>query len=159
MRRTERLNVMLRIFRALRAFDTSLDQLDDASASALRVGRTDLRALVLVSRHGRLGAGRVARALGLTSGAFTTLLDRMERRGLLRRVRDTQDRRRVMVYMTGEGRRCESDLFERFRREAARSLGRRSIRELERIEEFLLSARLVADQERSRIERRDPPLP
>ena len=48
--------------------------------------------------------GRLANWLGLSSGAMTNRLDRMEERGLIRRLPDPDDRRGVLVELTAEGR-------------------------------------------------------
>lgn len=47
--------------------------------------------------HGKVTAGRLADLTGLTTGAITHILDRLEKRGIVERVRDTEDRRRVFV--------------------------------------------------------------
>ena len=49
--------------------------------------------------------GKLAKRLGLSSGAMTNRLDNMERRGVIRRIDDPDDRRGVIVELTDEGRR------------------------------------------------------
>jgi DNA-binding MarR family transcriptional regulator len=56
-------------------------------------------------------AGRLAERAQLSPGAMTALLDRLERRGLARRTRDTKDRRRVLVEVTPELRQMASELY------------------------------------------------
>lgn len=51
----------------------------------------------------RLSAGELADELGLSSGAMTNRLDRLEQAGLVRRVPDPADRRGVLVEPTEEG--------------------------------------------------------
>ncbi|MER6046874.1 helix-turn-helix domain-containing protein [Streptomyces sp. NPDC001793] len=62
---------------------------------------TDLRALIALLDAARSGeeltAGRLGARLGLNSAGTTALVDRLERLGHLRRVRDTRDRRRVLL--------------------------------------------------------------
>lgn len=58
---------------------------------------TDWRAWDLVMRHGPLTAGQLARLTGLTPGAATGLIDRLAQAGVVRRVPDANDRRKVMV--------------------------------------------------------------
>ncbi len=148
----ERAGLMLRIARELRALLASLDRLDQAAAGALAISRNDLRALALVARLGSLPAGRLARQLRLTSGAVTTLLDRMEDKGLMQRVADPRDRRRVVVMLSLEGGHRERELFAPLTRESAKWLARRPSRDLAVIEEFLSHARSAADTARARIE-------
>ncbi|MFG3118587.1 MarR family winged helix-turn-helix transcriptional regulator [Streptomyces sp. NPDC048197] len=62
---------------------------------------TDLRALISLLDAARAGVpstpGRLGAHLGLNSAGTTALVDRLERLGLIRRVRDTEDRRRVLL--------------------------------------------------------------
>lgn len=62
---------------------------------------TDVQALsVLAMAGGHLGAGELARALELSSGATTRLIDRLERVGHVARSTDPDDRRRRVVAIT-----------------------------------------------------------
>jgi DNA-binding MarR family transcriptional regulator len=54
----------------------------------------------VLSQQGPMTAGQLAQHTGLSSGAMTTALDRLESAGYARRVRDEQDRRRVVVELT-----------------------------------------------------------
>ena len=51
----------------------------------------------------RLSAGHLAESMGLSSGAMTNRLDRLEQAGLVRRVDDPNDRRAVLVEPTEQG--------------------------------------------------------
>src|SRR5687767_15738873 len=59
---------------------------------------TDLESLDLLRRLGPMTAGRLAELTGLTTGAITGMIDRLERRGYARREADPSDRRRVIVH-------------------------------------------------------------
>jgi DNA-binding MarR family transcriptional regulator len=76
------------------------DRFDQAVGDALALNRTDLRCVDLLVLQGSVTAGRLADATGLSTGAMTAVLDRLEQAGLARRVRDTVDRRRVLVEAT-----------------------------------------------------------
>jgi DNA-binding MarR family transcriptional regulator len=73
---------------------------DNLAAERLGVNRTDLNCLDIIQRVGSVTAGQLAAESGLTTGAVTAVLDRLERAGYVRRVRDDVDRRRVMVEVT-----------------------------------------------------------
>ena len=67
---------------------------------ARRVGlnATDTRCLELIARAGEaVTAGDLGKATGLTTGAVTGILDRLEQAGMVERVRDSVDRRKVLV--------------------------------------------------------------
>ncbi|MEU3459295.1 MarR family transcriptional regulator [Streptomyces sp. NPDC006733] len=65
---------------------------------------TDLRALISLLDAARAGIpatpGRLGAHLGLNSAGTTALIDRLERLGHVRRARDEQDRRRVLLEVT-----------------------------------------------------------
>src|SRR5262252_10374992 len=84
----------------LRALSTEIDRLDQAAADRYGLNRTDMRALDIVGRAGPLAPTDLARLLGFTTGGVTTVLDRLERAGYIRRLADPTDRRRQVVQIT-----------------------------------------------------------
>jgi DNA-binding MarR family transcriptional regulator len=72
-----------------------------AAADAVGLGATDYQALNLLDLEGPLSGGELARRLGLTTGATTRLIDRLEAADVARRVPDPDDRRRIAVEATG----------------------------------------------------------
>ena len=76
------------------------DAMDQAAAEFLGIHRTDSRLLDVLQMDGRMSAGELARAGHLSPAAVTAALDRLERAGYVRRLRDEQDRRRVLVEVT-----------------------------------------------------------
>jgi DNA-binding MarR family transcriptional regulator len=60
---------------------------------------TDFECLDVLDWTGPITAGELARRVGITSGAVTGVIDRLERGGWVRRVADRSDRRRVIVEM------------------------------------------------------------
>jgi DNA-binding MarR family transcriptional regulator len=67
-------------------------------------GLTGPQALILKAlQNGSLSAGELANRVSLSQGTLTDILNRLEQRGMLMRIRDTQDRRRVLVSMTEAG--------------------------------------------------------
>jgi DNA-binding MarR family transcriptional regulator len=77
--------------------------------SLIAAGRSDFGVLRVLSRGGPCPVSEVGRELHLTSGAVTTAIDRVERRGWVTRRRGPGDRRRVTVNLTSAGR----EVFER----------------------------------------------
>src|SRR5437763_10548628 len=73
---------------------------DNLAAERLGVNETDLHCLNIIENSGGLTAGELAAHSGLTNGAITGVLDRLERVGFARRVSDPADRRRVQVEVT-----------------------------------------------------------
>src|SRR6516162_5914058 len=76
------------------------DAFDALAAARLGVNETDLRCLNIIENSGGLGAGELAAQSGLTAGAVTGVIDRLEKAGFAHRVPDPLDRRRVRVQVT-----------------------------------------------------------
>jgi DNA-binding MarR family transcriptional regulator len=68
-----------------------------AVASRLGINVTDLECLRLVSSGSGMTAGTIAKSSNLTTGATTTVIDRLERAGYVERKSDDRDRRKVVV--------------------------------------------------------------
>jgi DNA-binding MarR family transcriptional regulator len=99
-----------------------------ASAAAAGLHATEWYALSVLDLAGRLTSGELAERTGLTTGATTRLIDRLERGGHVRRVADPTDRRKVIIEPTGQAspdieeivgpaRRLLADVFNRYTQE------------------------------------------
>jgi DNA-binding MarR family transcriptional regulator len=100
---------------------------------------TDWRAWDLVMRHGPLTAGQLAKLTGLTPGAATGLIDRLAQAGVVRRIHDTNDRRKVLVESVqrpAEQRR-RGELFAPMLRAVEKLYGNYSSSQLETIADFM----------------------
>jgi DNA-binding MarR family transcriptional regulator len=96
---------------AARLHQNAYDRFEDAAADYFGVNRTAMRCMDVLERVGRLTPGEIATETGLTSGAVTALLDRLERVGYVRRVRDAADRRRIWVELTDKARQATADVY------------------------------------------------
>jgi DNA-binding MarR family transcriptional regulator len=137
---------------ATQAFQRSTDAFDDAVAQRLDLNRTDLRCLDWLF-DGPKTAGQLAAATGLSTAATTTLVDRLERRGLVQRIRDADDRRKVLVEMTELGWRHTNAYYLPLARDGARMLEQYTESQLRAMRDHLLAATELIDQHRSRIRR------
>ena len=110
------------------------------------VNPTDLGALCLLLLHGPAPAGRLAEFTGLTTGAITGVVDRLEKGGFVHREVDPADRRKVIV--VPDAGRVDRDLFPHFpslqRAAAPQFYDNLSIAELGLISEFLSRLTLPA---------------
>ena len=86
-------------YASLRALSTEIDRLDQAAADRFGLNRTDMRALDILG-NGPLAPSALAQRLGITTGGLTSVLDRLERAGYVRRRNDPHDRRRQVVEPT-----------------------------------------------------------
>ena len=81
---------------------------NQAVADRLGMNPTDLQCLNILSETGPVAAGRLAEETGLTTGAVTGVIDRLERAGYAWRERDPKDKRRVIVHPLPERARSQS---------------------------------------------------
>lgn len=125
---------------------------DQAVADALGLNRTDMRCLDVLEREGSVTAGRLAQATGLTSGAMTTALDRLERAGYARRVRDASDRRRVLVEATAKTQRVAERFYGEHAAASERLYRRYSETQLELLLQFVRDGREFNDGQAARVE-------
>jgi DNA-binding MarR family transcriptional regulator len=135
---------------ATQAFQRASHAFDDAVADRLGLNRTDLRCLDWLF-DGPKTAGQLAAAIGLSSAATTTLLDRLERRGLVRRVRDVVDRRKVLVEMTRDGRRQTDAFYAPLAQAGAHMLERFTDDQLSAMRDLLEAATELIERHRARL--------
>jgi DNA-binding MarR family transcriptional regulator len=88
---------MRRLMLALRRSSAAGVLHGQAIAKQVGVNPSDMECLDLILMNGPSTAGEIARHTGLTSGAVTGLIDRLERLGLVERTADANDRRKVLV--------------------------------------------------------------
>ncbi|MGY1837037.1 MarR family winged helix-turn-helix transcriptional regulator [Blastococcus sp. SYSU DS0510] len=126
----------------LRRLTVELDAVGQRFADLHGLGRTDVRALVAVMDAARRGealtAGRLGSAVGLSSASVTALVDRLERAGHLRRVRDGADRRRVTLEMSAGSMAAGAEFFGGLQRDLLAAMEGFSDDELTVVRRFLL---------------------
>jgi DNA-binding MarR family transcriptional regulator len=104
-------DLIAEVLQELRLHRDTLNLGEDSIAEQLGMHGTDARCLQILGRTGSATAGQLGRALGLTTGAVTPLLDRLERAGLVVRRRDVEDRRRIYVELTAAGQRRAAGIW------------------------------------------------
>ncbi len=90
--------------------------------------------------HGPRTAGALATAAGLSPAAITSLIDRLEERGFVRRKRSAEDRRKVLVEMGPAAEELTRRYYAPIGGEGQRALEKFSDRELEVVSRFLTDA-------------------
>lgn len=83
----------------------------EAVGELLGLSAADHRALTLISAHAPLTGSDLARHTGLTPGAITGMVDRLERGGHVRRTPDPADRRRTLIEPTHTGTQAAQAAF------------------------------------------------
>ena len=92
-----RTQLLQRLDETLRKVGAQSVLISDLVATRVGLNSTDLECLDLLYLSGVTTAGTLSRHTGLTTGATTAVIDRLERAGFVRRRRDTEDRCCVLV--------------------------------------------------------------
>jgi DNA-binding MarR family transcriptional regulator len=156
VRAESRDDVLSEVAEELRLSGVTNDIADQVVADFLGLNRTDTRCLDIIERLDGVSAGRLASEAGLSTGAVTTVLDRLERAGYARRVQDPGDRRRVLVELTPEARRELQQLYAPLADATMRQLEGYTTDEVSLVRDFLRDNRRLNEvhAERVRVRRR-----
>jgi DNA-binding MarR family transcriptional regulator len=155
-RAESREDLLTEVAEELRLSGVTHDIADQVVADYLGLNRTDTRCLDIIERLDGVSAGRLAREAGLSTGAVTTVLDRLERAGYARRVQDPGDRRRVLVELTPAARRELQELYAPLVDATMRQLEGYTTDEVSLVRDFMRDNRRLneAHAERVRARRR-----
>jgi DNA-binding MarR family transcriptional regulator len=96
----ERDDIIQAIIDKRRQMSTETIMFHQAVADTLGLHITDLKFLDLIRYYGAMPAGRLGELTGLTTGAVTGTIDRLEKAGYVRRANDPKDRRRTIIEPT-----------------------------------------------------------
>lgn len=142
---TESLGVVVRIMSLSRAF---LRQATEALAP-LELELFEYDVLSALRRQGRpygLPATGLAKETGLSSGAMTNRIDKLEERGLVSRNPDASDRRAVIVALTPDGKRAIDEAIQLRLDAADESLQGLSSKEIGNLASLLRKIRLTGTE-------------
>jgi DNA-binding MarR family transcriptional regulator len=119
-----------------------------AIADSLGMNVTDHKCAGILMRSGPITAGELAQHTGLTTGAITGVIDRLEKAGFVRRTKDANDRRRVIIEpILKQIERAIGPLFESMAQSAAELCASYSTDELAVIRDFTVRSRHMAIEE------------
>jgi DNA-binding MarR family transcriptional regulator len=85
------------VIKGLRNLGTRMVLFQQKAAHSLKVVHTDFKTADILNETGPLTAGELSKVTGLSTGSVTALVDRLEHEGFVRREKDSNDRRRVMI--------------------------------------------------------------
>src|SRR4051794_37239493 len=123
----------------------------NAAAELRGINRTDYECLHIIDAQGSTSPGRLSRLTGLSSGAISGVLDRLEDAGYIRRIVDPSDRRRVIVepVLDHADRRSDEvqDVLDELHRQIADSLKSYSARDRNVLETFAGQLMAILEQQ------------
>jgi DNA-binding MarR family transcriptional regulator len=125
---------------------------------AIRFGlsESDIETLEALMEMGASTAGRLGELTGLTSGAITRVIDRLEQAGYVRRVPDPADRRRVIVEVVPEKVAAVKSTLDRVGSASADEIGRYTDAQLTLITDFLTRMEQITRDEATSLREHSP---
>jgi DNA-binding MarR family transcriptional regulator len=131
-----------------RELNSRLIMFHHAIGERMGLSATEHKAADILRRFGPMTAGELADQTGLTTGAVTGLVDRLERNGYVKREHDKSDRRRVIIKPIVRGRYEEvQDLFEPIKGQLSELLAQYNPKEAAAIADFATkTAQLLTDE-------------
>jgi len=122
-------------------------------ADRVGINPTDLTWLAVLPQDREVTAGELAELSGLTTGAVTGLIDRLERAGFVERRRDPEDRRKVFIRQNpANGERVEPH-FARCTEQVRELWATYSDEELKLLKDFFSRSHQILHAERMRLRR------
>ena len=115
---------------------------------------SDLECLDLALLSGGATAGEFAKVTGLTTGAITGVIDRLERAGYVRREKDPADRRKVIVRARPAMTRRIAPLYDSLQREMTALWSQYDDQQLTLILDFLIKSCDLAVQEIAKLQKK-----
>ena len=109
--REQRALAIGRLSATARMQQNAVSQLEEVTAEFFGLNTTDMRCFDMIEHLGPLTAGKLAEESGLTTGAVTTVVDRLEAAGYAHRVRSSVDRRKVLITLTTEARGLAQEVY------------------------------------------------
>ncbi len=122
-----------------------------AVGEILGINVTDTACLALIFSKGLTTPSELARYTGLTSGATTAMLDRLEKAHLIERRRNPQDRRGTLIVLTNERTKEVGDIFAAGRGEIDRLTMSYTKEELELIANYFSRLVILWTKEREKL--------
>lgn len=139
---------------AMQTYQRSVQAFDDAVGRRLGLNGADLRCLDWLA-DGPKTAGQLSVATGLRPAATTALVDRLVRKGFVRRTANTEDRRQVLVEMTDEGMARTWECYAPMVEEGQRVMSALTRSELTAMRDLLVRIRELTDRHRENLKNED----
>jgi len=125
------------VLRSLRRVNLQGSFLGQSVAIRFGLSESDIETLEQLMDMGATTAGKLSEITGLTSGAVTRVIDRLEQSGYVRRIPDPTDRRRVIVEVVPDKAAAIQRTLDHFSSAGAEEIARYSEAQLNLITDFL----------------------
>src|SRR5215831_21381377 len=125
-----------------------------AVGSILGINITDMKSLDIIVIRGFASPSQLAKLTGLSTGSTTAMIDRLEKRGLIERCPNPEDRRGAIVVLTNGAAKKFPPLFESMAKAMEALVSSYSEKELDTLSDFFRKVTLLWKEEREQLQRR-----
>ncbi|MEJ5051445.1 MarR family transcriptional regulator [Chryseobacterium culicis] len=137
-------NTIQQFREASRAYSDASIFMHEAIARKAGLTSADHKYLGLILQHESITAGEISKITGLTTGAVTGLIDRLEKKDLLKRQFIKEDRRKVIIIPNIENSmKLLSPIFDELQQKTLTLISTFSEKEIETIERYFREATLI----------------
>jgi DNA-binding MarR family transcriptional regulator len=138
---------------AFRMLSTQAIMLHQAVADMLNLNITDYKCMDLIARLGPMTAGKLAEQSGLTTGAITGVVDRLEKAGYAKRTDNPNDRRSVIIELTWDKKNMKAyeEIFLPLERKIEKQASSYTSKELSLFIEFIHKTAEILHEETIRL--------
>jgi DNA-binding MarR family transcriptional regulator len=151
MTKSTKTDLKKRALMAVRDYGVNLTRFRNAMSEWAGLNVTDMECIRLLFLKGIASPTELARHTGLTSGATTAMLDRLEKAGLIERRPNPDDRRGTLIAPAKSGAEKTASWFESARKAQDELISSYSESELEIISDVFERFTKLWDQEREKI--------
>lgn len=146
-RRQQRDALLAELDRALRMMTGQSVLLSQSVAAIAGINSTDLECLDVIHTKGVASAGELAAATGLTTGAITSVIDRLEQAGYVRREADPSDRRKVLLRLQPQATQTIAALYAPLHAEMLSLWTHYNDEQISLVIDFLTKSRQTAERQ------------
>lgn len=144
MNKKQKDNIVNRFRTASRQYSDASVLMHEAIARKAGLSGADHKYLGLILQHKELTAGDISKLTGLTTGAVTGLIDRLEKKKLLKRQLTKDDRRKVIIIPNPENSmKLLQPIFSELQQKTANLIASFTEKEIEIIERYFLEATAI----------------
>lgn len=144
MRENNEADLLIQFKAASRQYSDASVLMHEAIARKAGLSGTDHKYLGLILQHKSITAGEISKLTGLTTGAVTGLVDRLEKKKLLKRQFTKDDRRKVIIVPNVENSmKLLTPLFDELQQQTIELISTFSAGEIQTIERYFTGATAI----------------